>query len=234
MDLGFRPNGYPDDYHRAWSRRGINLELHHNVENPVAFNFDVDAAWKRANRSAFDGVPVWLLAPADELSYLCLHGVRHRFDRLCLVLDLVRAFRILPVAFAAESERPDPYFDNILSLGWQMAAHLDPKTPAPAFLRPAEFSRIQKVADQLWQEHLLEPAETLDWAAQHRFYLQLEPPGLSRFLRRWRHTQILFTRLIEADFAFARRFHMSRNWQVRLLRPIRLLVKSLRPSSRTV
>ena len=71
-DLGFRPNGHPDDYHRAWSRRGINVELHHNVENPVAFNFDLRTAWTRANRSTFDGVPVWLLAPADELLYLSL------------------------------------------------------------------------------------------------------------------------------------------------------------------
>jgi hypothetical protein len=81
---------------------------------------------------------------------------------------------------------------------------------------------------------MLQPAETLDWAAQHRFYLQLETPGRGRILRRWRHSMILLTRLIEADFVFASRFNLTRNWQVRLLRPIRLLMKSLHTSSRTV
>lgn len=233
-DLGFSSKYQPDDYHHAWSRRGINVELHHNVENPVAFNFDLDAAWGRANRSVFHDVPVWLLAPADELLYLCLHGVRHRFDRLCLVLDLVRAFRILPAAAAEAPEELNRDFANVLALGSMMAAKLDPQTPEPAFLRLADYPRMENVANQLWQERMLEPAETLDWAAQHRFYLELEPPGLSRILRRWRHTQILLTRLIEADFAFARRFHMNRHWQVRLLRPIRLLVKSFHTPSRTV
>ena len=46
--------------------------------------------------------------------------------------------------------------------------------------------------------------------------------------------RILLTRLIDEDFVFARRFNLNRNWQVRLLRPIRLLVKSFHTSSRAV
>jgi hypothetical protein len=232
-NLGFCPNGYPDDYHRAWSRRGINVELHHNVENPFAFKFDLAAAWARANHSTFQGAPVWLLAPADELLYLCLHGVRHRFERLCLILDLVLAFRVLRTASAAERERHDRDFDNVLALGWMMAKRLDPQTPEAVSVSSGDYPRLEKIADQLWQERMLEPAAILDWAAQHRFYLELETPGWSRFMRRWRHTQILLTRLIDDDFVFAKRFNLNRNWQVRLLRPIRLLVKSFHTSSRT-
>jgi Uncharacterised nucleotidyltransferase len=233
-NLGFRPNGCPDDYHHAWSRSGINVELHHNVENPFAFNFDLSTAWARANQSTFQGVPVWLLAPTDELVYLCLHGVRHRFERLCLILDLVFAFRILPVASAEAPERHDPEFDNVLALGWMMATRLDPQTPGAVFVSPADLPRLEKLADQLWNERMLGPAEILDWAAQHHFYLELETPGWRRLLRRWRHLRILLTRLIDDDFDFAKRFNLHRNWQVRLLRPIRLLIKNFHTLSRTV
>lgn len=232
--LGFQPNGHPDDYHRAWSRRGINVEMHHNVENPFAFKFDLGAAWTRASRSSFQGVSVWLLAPADELMYLCLHGVRHRFDRLCLVLDLVFAFRILSVGSGGAAERHDASFENVLALGWMLANRLDPQIPEAGLMRRGDFVRLEKLADQLWQERMVEPAKTLDWAAQHQFYLEIETPGWRRFLRRGRHLRILLTRLIDEDFTFARRFNLSRNWQVRLLRPIRLLVKSFHTSSRTV
>jgi len=230
--LGFHPNSEADDYHRPWSRGSLNLELHHNVENPLAFAFGIDAVWARAVPSQFQGVPVWLLAPPDELLYLCLHGVRHRFERLCLYLDLALAFRRFPLSAAAPS-RSNRVFDNVLAVGWLLASHLDPELPAdPALARipPRDRKRLEQLAGGLWQELMVASPPTLDWAAQHRFYLQVESPGWSRFRRRLHHQRILLTRLIDADFAFARRFHLHRNWQVRLLRPIRLLIKTLRPS----
>jgi len=237
-EIGFSPNGHADDYHRAWSRKGINLELHHNVENPHAFDFDIDAAWARAKLTQFHGVPVWLLSPADELLYLCMHGVRHRFERLCLMLDLALAFRRLPFPSAGQIEWNSPVFDNIFVLGWMMALHLEPELaseiPVPQTPRVSqrERHRLEQIAAQLWRELMLAPPPTLDWAAQHRFYLELETPGWNRMRRRWSHSQILLTRLIDDDFVFAGRFHLYRNWQVRLLRPVRLLMKTLRLSPR--
>jgi Uncharacterised nucleotidyltransferase len=234
-ELGFSPNGRADDYHRSWSRKSINLELHFNVENPHAFDFDIDAAWQRADRSRFHDAPVWLMAPADELLYLCLHGVRHRFERLCLMLDLALAFRRLPVAGSAPSWG-GRVFNNIFVLGWLMAAHLDPELPAPPAMRvsASDRRRLERLAGQLWGELMLAQPPTLDWQAQHRFYLEVESPGWDRLRRRWIHRRILFTRLIDDDFAFAGRFHLYRNWQVRLLRPVRLLMKSLRPAPKTI
>jgi Uncharacterised nucleotidyltransferase len=230
-DLGFAPNSRADDYHRPWSRKSINLELHFNVENPHAFDFDIDAAWKRAERSQFHGAPVWLLAPRDELLYLCLHGVRHRFERICLMLDLALAFRRLQLA-ADTPAWEGAGFDNIFALGWMMAARLDAELPAAQTMRisASDRNRLEKLADELWQELMQAQPPTLDWAAQHRFYLEVESPGWDRFRRRWKHRRILLTRLIDDDFVFAGRFHLHRNWQVRLLRPVRLLMKSLRPA----
>ena len=233
-DLGFSPNGRADDYHRAWSRNKVNLELHHNVENPHAFEFEVDSAWARATPSDFHGAPLWLMAPADELLYLCLHAVRHRFERLCMHLDLSLAFRRLLPPAASLPRWTHPVFDNIFALGWMMAARLDrehQQTP-PMRVSAQNRARLAMLADRLWQELMQAQPPTLDWAAQHRFYLELENPGWDRLRRRLRHQRILLTRLIDDDFTFAGRFHLHRNWQVRLLRPVRLLLKTLRPAPR--
>ena len=78
---------------------------------------------------------------------------------------------------------------------------------------------------------MLAQPPVLDWVAQHRFYLEVENPGWNRLRRRIRHQQILFTRLIDDDFIFAGRFRLHRDWQVRILRPVRLLLKTLLPST---
>ena len=48
------------------------------------------------------------LAEQDEILFLALHGVRHRFDRLSLVLDLALALELYSThglhRFAAESQ----------------------------------------------------------------------------------------------------------------------------------
>ena len=229
-DLGFLPHGSPDDYHSRWLRKAILIELHHNLENPQAFDFDLDAIWSRSRLSQFEGVPIGLLGGSDELLYLCLHAVRHRFDRLSLMLDLGFAFRRLPLPSADATEWVGPVFDNVFALGWMMAAHLDPQIAMPEAirLRPPNRKRLEKLADRLWQELMLAPPRPLDWAAQHRFFLEVETPGWNRLRRRWRHQRILLTRLIDEDFIFAERFNLHRKWQVRLLRPTRILVKRMR------
>jgi len=75
--LGFSADARRDDYARTWSRGGIMLELHDDVENPLAFDFGIEGAWDRAQLAEFEGVPARLLAPSDELRFLCLHGARH-------------------------------------------------------------------------------------------------------------------------------------------------------------
>jgi len=234
-DMGFSPHGEADDYHRRWLRKATVVELHHELENPHAFAIDLDGLWARSAVSQFQRAPVQLLAPCDELHYLCLHAARHRFDRLCLLLDLAFAFRRLPLPSGGAPGWNDPVFDNMVALASIMAARLDPQFPEPQDLRlrPRDRRRLEQLADRLWNERLLAPAQALDWRSQHRFFLEVENPGWRRALRRWRHLRILLTRLIDADFAFARRFHLRRKWQVRLLRPFRLLMKALRLSPET-
>jgi hypothetical protein len=214
----------PDDYHRQWYRGRTTVELHHDVENPLAFNFHIASVLRRARPSEFQGQRCWQLTPSDELLFLCLHGVRHRFERLSLVLDLCLAFERFDLSETAPARPEMTEASSLLALGMAMARRLRPETPAPPFLGASlpQLRHLDSLADRLWQRLLTQPAEPLDWRALHSFYLEIELPD-RRLGRRLRHMQILLDRVIIPDYEFAARFGFHRSWQVRLLRPFRLL-----------
>jgi Uncharacterised nucleotidyltransferase len=233
-EAGFVP-GEADDYHRAWHRLETTVELHHDVENPLAFDFDVASALRRAQPAVFHGQPCRLLAPEDELLFLCLHGARHRYERLSLIVDLKLAFEKLPETAAGWKPRAEvARLDNLMALGLAMVRRLQPGigVTVRVCVSSRQAEQIERVADRLWQRLLTEPCDPLDWSAAHSFYIEIEAPGWPRLHRRFRHLQILMGRLIESDYAFAARFGLHRGWQVRMLRPVRLLSESMRPPRR--
>jgi hypothetical protein len=223
--IGFVP-GAPDDYHRAWRRETTTVELHHDVENPLAFDFRIESALQRARPTTFQGVSASLLAPEDELLFLCLHAVRHRFERLSLILDLQLAFEKLPCATKVWQPRTEvANLDNLLTLGLTMARRLRPDLyTCVSFPRSRQHpQRLDRLADRLWQRLLTQPSEPQDWSTAHAFFLEIEIPGWPRLQRRYRHLQIFLSRAIDRDYAFAARFGLHQGWQVRLVRPLRLL-----------
>jgi hypothetical protein len=228
--LGFSAAAQRDDYARTWSRDSIVLELHDDVENPLAFDFGVDAAWDRSQLAEFDGVPARLFAPSDELRFLCLHGARHRFERLSHILDLVLAFREMPAPESGTPSGRRRESDRMLALGCMMAARLDPQlAEVEAFYSTVpNRGSLGKTVEQLWQERMRERATLLNWRKKHLFLLSIECNGWDRLLACVRHLRILSTRLITDDFAFAARFRLYRTWQVWMLRPVRLLLRACR------
>jgi hypothetical protein len=213
--------GVADDYHRPWQRGTTLVELHRDVENPLSFNFDVEGALQRAESAEFQGVRCLRLTPEDELLLLCLHGVRHRFERLSLVLDIQLTLERLELdGLPAQGGE----LDRVLALGMAMALRLRPERATPAVLHEAvpRDEQLEEVADRLWARLMTRPGEQLDWRAMHAFYLEIERPGWPRWRRRVRHLRILAGRVIEPDLHFASRFGLRRAWQAWLLRPMRL------------
>jgi hypothetical protein len=228
--IGFVP-GIADDYHRAWYRETTTVELHHDVENPLAFEFGVESALRRAQPAVFQGEDCRQFAAEDEVLLLCLHAARHRFERMSLVLDLQLAFERL--TGGAEKRRPRPEaaeLGSLLTLGLAMARRLQPETAVGLHFDGSrrESRHLERLADRLWDRLLTQASEPLDWRALHGFYVEMEFPGWRRLHRRYRHMQILLGRAIEPDYAFARRFGLERAWQVRMLRPVRLFSEFLR------
>ena len=229
LELGFISDT-PDDYHRQWSRGGTNVELHHDVENPLAFNFHTADVLRRAQPAVFQGLRCWQLAPDDELLFLCLHGARHAFERMSLILDLSLAFKKLAVSGRRASGPEMAERSILLILGLAMARRLQPgigATPLPdAPMR--RHRHLASLADSLWVGLLTQASEPLDWRALHSFYLEMELPN-RRIGRQMRHLQILLKRVIKPDYEFAAQFGCRRGWQVRLLRPLRLIRDVIRP-----
>lgn len=219
----------PDDYHRQWYRGRTTIELHHDVDNPLAFNVHIKSVLRRVQPAVFQGQRCWQLAPSDELLFLCLHGVRHRFERLSLILDLCLAFEKLDMSETVQARPEVAERSSLLVLGLAMARRLQPEISAPSFLgaSPVQFRHLDSLADRLWHRLLTQPSEPLDWRSLHSFYLEIELPG-HRLRRRLRHLQILLDRVIQPDYEFAARFGCHRVWQVRLFRPLRLLRDAIR------
>lgn len=225
---GFVP-GIPDDYHRQWYRGTTIVELHHDVENPLAFDFCVESALRKARPATFQGQRCRQLAAEDELLFLCLHAARHRFDRLSLILDLRLAFEKLACPRCVWQPRPEVAgLNGLVALGLAMARRLRPELAVTNQFAATGSPHLERLADRLWHRLLTQSGEPLDWRRLHSFYLEIELPGRKRFHRRWRHLQILCGRVIDRDFRFAAELGLRRPWQARMLRPLRLLSERVR------
>ena len=227
---GFQAASEGDDYHRTWIRGSTGLELHFDVENPLAFDFDLEAAWRRASSSEAFGHPVCELETTDEFVFLCLHAARHRFERLSHVLDLAQMLRQRPVLRTAlpNLRRELAGLRGVVALGCLMARRLLPTGSAEISLPLPEkqAAPMRTLAAGLWRDLACGPHAPLDWAGQHRFFLDLESGRVNRLARRVRHLRILAARLIDEDYAFAARLGLRRRWHARLLRPVRLALDS--------
>ena len=225
--LGFAPAGRGDDYHRQWRRQSSTVELHFDVENPLAIDFAIDSAWRDSIAASFADQPCRLLSPSDELLFLCVHGVRHRFERLSLVLDIAYAVEHFAAPLRLRAEVAE--LERLLVLGAAMARRLRPAVSLTALgLPPSE--RIEALAARLWHELTHANPKDLDWQAQHDFFVETELTRWRRLKRRATHLRIASTRLIDPDFAFAESLGFTRRWQVWMLRPLRLLISRRRAS----
>jgi hypothetical protein len=232
VTLGFTEYARPSDYHYSWSRGTTLVELHFDVENPLTFNFDTAAAWNRARQRDFLGQPVWQFAPSDELLFVCLHGVRHRFEFLNNVLDVAFAFNCLTSQVDSKfyESGPAAKLRPLIVLSRAMATRLDPRCSSGPHIRvPVKTAEhMERVANKLWADMLEGPSPVSNWRIQHRFYLEIETSIRGRLLRAATDICILVTRLTQLDFDFAARYGVHRTGLVWILRQLRLLAQLCR------
>jgi Uncharacterised nucleotidyltransferase len=72
----------------------VILELHWSfIQTWLGFNVDIQTVWVLSRPFPVGSVPV-LNLPADiTLLYLCAHGAKHRWNRLCWVIDVAELLR---------------------------------------------------------------------------------------------------------------------------------------------
>jgi hypothetical protein len=76
----------------------ISVELHWSfLQKWLGFEVDLARLWQAHDRFELAGTTVRSL-PADiTLLYLCAHGTKHRWSRLCWVVDIERVLRRVPI-----------------------------------------------------------------------------------------------------------------------------------------
>jgi hypothetical protein len=72
----------------------VTLELHWSfIQTWLGFNVDIQTVWVLSRPFLLGSVPV-LNLPADiTLIYLCAHGAKHRWSRLCWLVDIAEVLR---------------------------------------------------------------------------------------------------------------------------------------------
>ena len=75
----------------------VALELHWSfIQTWLGFNVDLKTVWAASRTVSVGSVPV-LNLPADiTLLYLCAHGAKHRWNRLCWVADVAKVLLRYP------------------------------------------------------------------------------------------------------------------------------------------
>ena len=220
-----------DRYHQPWIRGTTMVELHDDVVDPRWFDFDVDSAWERAIATEFQGVPTLQLCDEDELLFLALHGVRHEFDRLTLLLDIALA--------AKKMERIDFNFrpevaslQGQLLLGYMLARHLLPEV-CPVLALPGSDKQhrdIEALAAQIESRILTGSVIWLSRRQRNQFHRMLEistREKLRRFARQLTTACRQPFAINYRDRRFAAQHGFSRTWQVFILRQWRILLKTL-------
>jgi hypothetical protein len=232
---GFVLSPGPEDYTSNWLRGLITVELHFNVAHPEIFNFDLETAWKRAKPGMFADQPAWELAAEDELLFLCLHGVRHQFERLSHVLDISLAARHMLDDVGSEFYLWPGMNDlaTVLLLGCSIAKQLDPIRPAtwPAVGSKLQQQAMEIFANELWSQLLLNKVapNTSGWVCL-QFYKRLEIRPFYKQAKWLRHFSLFAARVCVTDVSFAAKLGLKHTWQARLLRPLRLLLQYTRRS----
>lgn len=75
-----------------------SVELHWSfIQVWLGFEVDLDALWKVPERVRVAGLSVRRMPAETELLYLCAHGAKHQWRRLCWIVDVAEQLRSQPV-----------------------------------------------------------------------------------------------------------------------------------------
>lgn len=85
---------YGCEVHLVERARQFRLELHWNFAQPyLGVAFDLPRIWQRAQSLSLGGTSISTPSPADTLLINCVHGAKHRWERLAWVCDAAELLR---------------------------------------------------------------------------------------------------------------------------------------------
>lgn len=133
--------------------RGHIVELHWRLcERNASVHLPVGALWQRVTPVGLPGMNVSSLAPEDLVLYLCVHGAKHRWERLEWVVCVAEIIRRHPeLDWQAIFERADRYrIARLLRVGLHLASSiLGVELPAAVMERVAADPSARTLAESV-------------------------------------------------------------------------------------
>jgi hypothetical protein len=225
------------DYKFVRAAGGIVVELQWGITQwSFAFPFDFDEIWERRVIGSLAGAPVYNLSSEDLLLILCVHGTKHRWERLKWICDIAELVdvdrekidwpRLLERARARGGER-------MLLLGLCLAQDLlETSLPEKIVARINLDSRIKSLAAQV--DKALFPEGSRAGAFYDEppiFYWKSRERMSDRWALLWKYFPEYFFRLIipnKRDHAVVQ-LPPFLSVGYYLIRPVRLVLRRWRP-----
>jgi hypothetical protein len=177
----------PNYYVFVQHDRGIRIDLQWRItERYFSFSLDNERLWERLASVSIGGKSVLTFAPMDLLLILCVHGSKHRWEKLkwiCDVAELVRVHREDIDWGKVQEEAYRLGVERMLGLGL-LVAHdfLGTVLPEKIAKKVQADSRMKSVANQIRERLFAQSDEPTGDFQRVIFYLKAK----DRWQDRWR------------------------------------------------
>jgi hypothetical protein len=165
----------------AYSLDGVNLELHWNItEKGISYPFPEVDLWLNPHSLQILDRQVQTLSPENTLIFLALHGAKHQWRPVKLIVDFAACLRSFPdLDWHLIDEKSRQYgLRRCMGLGISLAdSQVGISVPAPVAHALQKDPHVSRLAD-IVQEQLISPDQANPtWIA---FYLQVRERARDR------------------------------------------------------
>jgi hypothetical protein len=212
LSQGYRPKFNPSAVYESLFRHfrqaydlmreddQLILELHwHIISWPVFLAANSALMWTHVEQVSLAGKQIHTLAPEDVLAVLCVHGAKHRWQRLAMICDIAELLRTYPeIRWGRVLERAHQLGGaRTLHLGLLLAQELLGASLPEELSRQVQADpRVQWLADRVRRWLFTHPHGLLRSLHQHAFYLGLAEHLQDRLWCGLRMTPRMFARVI--------------------------------------
>ena len=203
---------------------GINLEIHWGVSterDPI--HIRPEWLWRDLATCTIAGRSVRTFTREDLLLILCIHGAKHRWERLawlCDIAEIVRSRTTLDWDRAVENAALMGG-ERILFLGLSLAGELLGAEPPVHVRKAIEVDPVVKVlANQVKDWLFIEDPVALDLGEREQFFMRLRERRADRLRVALKQAKLYLAPTLRDQEAMP--LPESLRWSLYLLRPVRL------------
>ncbi|HEY3913184.1 MAG TPA: nucleotidyltransferase family protein [Verrucomicrobiae bacterium] len=212
----------------------ISIELHWSfIQRWLGFEVDLDEVWRTPHYVPLGGMKVLSLPAETTLLYLCAHGTKHRWRRLCWVVDIARVLereadldwdKLLKTSKYMGSRRT--FFLGLHLSHILLGVELPQKVSLEMEQDPTSISMAQKICAEIFLSETDVAAKSAGWSNDW-FYLRAK----ERWQDRLRYLRYLAGWLLLPSQKDKRWIPLpaSLRWLYIILRPIRVTCSMIRP-----